>query len=513
MLIHPHCYNDETALKPTAEHDSLLNNRSSQRVRWYVWATLAFVVLRLWIQPMNSSFWLDETGTFLLVQGTFGQMLERCVNWVGQPTFFAAIVWLFAQLPGPREVILRLPSLIGLSVATFFVYRIGRRVLGSEAAGSAVLIFAALAGYYASDARPYALGLMTASGTILFLIRWMENGRVIDAIGYSVFAALTVYFHFLFSVMFVVHAAYVLLRTLQRKRPRPAVLVSSAVLILILLIPLVPSFLRTFSVRGSFNFVEKPRMASIVLDSVPAFLDGFLVAGIFAVILLFANMKFSRSKVLQPEVWLLLMWAVASPLALFLISYLSPVSVFLPRYFSVALPGLALALAWVISGFQPASARTILTLVLVAGAIADRGGSLRNLPHGNENWREAMAAVRRVTGGDAIPVLVRSEFIESASPAMFNNPGQAEFLLAPQIMYPPAGVIIPLSRLADDRAFERLESIVDQILLRGNQFVLVGATRDSSYRLWLQGRLQSSSFSNHKLGNFGSVSVDLFERK
>src|SRR5437588_1254586 len=178
--------------------------KSSGEIPWHYWAALVLVVLRLWVQPLTSSFWLDETGTFLIVQGTFRQMLERSLHWVGQPAFFAAVVWPFAQLPGPREVIFRLPSLIGLSLATFFVYRIGKRLLGKEGAGAAMLIFAALSAYYASDARPYALGLMAASGAGLCLLRWMDSGKLFDAICYAFLAALTVYFHFLFGIMFLV---------------------------------------------------------------------------------------------------------------------------------------------------------------------------------------------------------------------------------------------------------------------------------------------------------------------
>src|SRR5437763_16968381 len=92
-------------LIPSAIKDPIKNPTSSGEIPWYYWAALVLVVLRLWLQPITSSFWLDETGTFLIVQGTFQQMLERTFHWVGQPTFFAAIVWPFAQLPGPREVI------------------------------------------------------------------------------------------------------------------------------------------------------------------------------------------------------------------------------------------------------------------------------------------------------------------------------------------------------------------------------------------------------------------------
>ena len=333
-------------MKTAVQQDISNETRSSAHLRWYVWAALALTVFRLWIQPMNSSFWLDETGTFLLVQGTFDQMLEKCVRWVGQPTFFTAIVWFFSQLPGPREIVLRLPSFFGLTVAAFFVYRIGKRVLGTEAAGSAMLIFAALAAYYASDARPYALAMMAASGALLFLIRWMAYERIADVVCYAFFAALTVYLHFLFAVMFAVHAAYVLLKIWQRSPPSLPVLALAISLVLVFLTPMVPGFLRVVSNRNTLSFGSDPRISALILDSVPGFLHGFLVAGLIAAILLFSHAKFSRPTVLEPEVWLFVFCAVASPLALFLISFLSPVQIFVARYLSVALPGLALALAW-----------------------------------------------------------------------------------------------------------------------------------------------------------------------
>ncbi len=493
--------------------DSTPTIKSSAPLQWYIWAAWVLVIIRLWIQPMSSSFWLDETGTFVLVQGTFSEMLEKCARWVGQPTFFIAIVWPFAQLPGPREVILRLPSFLGLAVATVLVYRIGKRLPGSESAGTAALIFATIASYYACDARPYALGLMAASGAILMLIRWLDKGKFIDAIGYACFAALTVYFHFLFSVMFFVQAVYIGLRFWRDRRPSPATLITAIALILALLLPLARRFVQVMSARGSFNFIRKPRLASIVLDTFPEFLYAFLVFGFLLVILLCSEVKFSRPRIIQPEVWMLLLWALVPPVALYVISYVSPTSLLLPRYFSVALPGLALSVAWVFSSFGPAPVRVILVLTLVAGAILDRGGSLRNVRHANDYWREAMAVVKQQTDAASMPVLVRSDFIESADPAIFTDPGQADFLLAPQIAYPGGGVTIPIPIHAEAWSFQRLDSIVDQVLLKGDRFLLVGSKLDEGYQNWLKGRLHSEGFAGRPLGKFGTVVVFLFERK
>ena len=345
------------------------------------------------------------------------------------------------------------------------------------------------------------------------LIRWMDTGRLLDAIGYACFAALTVYFHFLFSVMFLAHGVYIGLRFWRGGRPKPAALLSTCTLILALLLPLGARFLRVISARGSFSFVSKPRLASIVLDTFPEYFYAFLVVGFLLVILFCSEVKFSRTWTIQPEVWLLLMWAIVPPSLLYLISYVSPTSVLLPRYFSVALPGLALSVAWVFSSFGPPLARTILVMTLVAGAILDRGGSPRKVRHANEDWREAMAVVKQQTDAVSMPVLVRSDFIESADPAIFTDPDQAEFLLAPQLAYPVGGIVIPLPIHAERESFQRLDSIVDQILVKGDRFLLVGSALDERYQIWLKGRLHSQNFTGHPLGSFGTVAVVLFERK
>ncbi len=57
--------------------DSTPKAKSNSAVEWYLWTALALVILRLWLQPMSSGFWLDEIGTFLIVQGSFSQMVEK----------------------------------------------------------------------------------------------------------------------------------------------------------------------------------------------------------------------------------------------------------------------------------------------------------------------------------------------------------------------------------------------------------------------------------------------------
>lgn len=163
-----------------------------------------------------------------------------------------------SKIPGQRELILRLPSLLAMGFAVWLVYRIGRRLFGVEAGAQAAMVFAAVAAYYAAEARPYAFGLLCACGAILFLIRWMDNRLWVDAVAYSAFAAMTVYFHFLFSTVFAAHLIYVLIR-----RAPPLQVISVAVLTAALFVPAVESLLRVMGAAAGYTFISKPRLASI----------------------------------------------------------------------------------------------------------------------------------------------------------------------------------------------------------------------------------------------------------
>jgi 4-amino-4-deoxy-L-arabinose transferase-like glycosyltransferase len=481
--------------------------------RKYLYIALALVILRLWIQPLSSSLWLDETGTFWIVQGTFAQMAERTARWVGQPPFYATIVWFFAQLPGPREVVLRLPSLIGLFVAAVFVYRIGKRLLGAESAWASTLIFCAISATHASDARPYALGLMTATGAVFFLLRWMENGKSADAIAYAVLASLTVYFHLLFSVMFLVHLVYFAVRIHQGKRPRLLSLLACGVILVCMLGPELMRALQVSSARGSLVFMDSPRPSALFRDSVPPFFYACLVIALLAAVLLRSCTKFLVPQIPKPELWLLALWAIVPPVIIFFVSYLTPVKLFLPRYFAVCLPGLALLTAYIISGFEPVMVRGILVLALAAGAVIDRGGKPWKLAHDTDNWRDGLAAVKSMLENNAMPVLVRSGFVEAATPAILHDPAKSEFLMAPLVAYPISVEPIPLPYSADSGAIEHLESIIGSTLLSNDRFLLVSGRGETAYRQWLDGRLYPASFRSRDIGNFGSVSVVLFERK
>ena len=77
----------------------------------------AMAVVDLWILPIRSSFWLDETATFWVIKDGVANLLLRS-NWAGsQSPLYYLTVWPALVIGGRHEWVLRLPSLVALMIA------------------------------------------------------------------------------------------------------------------------------------------------------------------------------------------------------------------------------------------------------------------------------------------------------------------------------------------------------------------------------------------------------------
>lgn len=62
-----------------------------------------------------------------------------------------------------------------------------------------VLVFLCVASFYAIDARPYALAMFCLTASTWLLLRWLETSRPLDAVLYTITAAV-VYAHCILSL-------------------------------------------------------------------------------------------------------------------------------------------------------------------------------------------------------------------------------------------------------------------------------------------------------------------------
>jgi mannosyltransferase len=430
----------------------------------------------------------------------------------GQPSVLYSIVaWLALSTGLPTEWALRLPSLVAMVAAAVVLHRIALRLGLPAEALLTVNVFATqpLVAFAAADARPYALALLSVLAAVLMLVRWLDSGRTSDAAGYALLASLSIYLHYLSACLIPVHAAYAVYRLRNGTTVSRWGVVVAAGLPAIFCLPLVPHVLNLWSHRVAHSFSETPDFTDFANELVPSVIVLCLACGLFAASLISGHLSWRQSQEHARRSVLLLSWYLLPITLCFAVSRLSEAKLFVGRYYLWGVPALALLVAWLIHGIEPARARRTVGLVVV---LLLAGGKIirTNHTHGREDWRGAVAAINAVAQ-PGTPVLFQSGFSESAL-GRFDElfaPGGA--LLAPLVAYPVAARVLAVPGGLSTATLERLEPILSRSLLPSRRFVVL--TRiDHSLELWIQGRVSAQGFVARRVGDFGKVAVLVFER-
>jgi hypothetical protein len=484
------------------------------RERLFYHLLTAWAVLTLWVLPIPSSFWLDETGTYWIIKDSFRNAFARTMDWQGHSPFYYLIAWLAHLVPGRTEVILRLPSLIAMIAATWLLYKLTVRLFDAESAPLVVLVFACSeqVAFAAADARPYALSLFLLIGSAWMLVRWLDSGRLLHAAGYVLLAALTIYTHVLLGIALVAHGIYAWYRS-RKGAVKPTALLAAWTAAGLLLLPLLPPLLLFYRTRGSHFSAGAPNVREFLAAIVPPLLA--VPAGFGLVIRWLSSQRHSGERgesLMGPKESMILAtgWVLVPLTTLFMLSFFMRGDLFLPRYCVSAAPGLALLVGWWIRAAVTAPARAFAASALIVCATLGFG----QLQHGKEDWGGAMAKVRELTAAGDTPVLIASGFLEAADAEVLTVPKLREALFAPLMLYPAGGRVIRLPRRLDEKSMLYLETIVAGDLLYRSRFVLVCEWDERvTYDLWLRGRLAPEGFRSVRQGSFGDIGVLLFSRE
>ncbi len=167
--------------------------------------------------PLTSSFWVDEAETaFIVHHGVDHPSLA-----VIAPAVQSVYYWLpraSEAIFGFSEAVERLPSLIALAIALFFIGLLAARLIHPQAAWFAVFacLTLRLFNYEAADARAYALGTCVAAASLWTLIRWLDSGKWLDGILFLAAGALLWRVHLVYWPFYFVYAIYFLARPDRR---------------------------------------------------------------------------------------------------------------------------------------------------------------------------------------------------------------------------------------------------------------------------------------------------------
>ena len=452
---------------------------------WVYPSLFAIIVARLWILPLRDGFWADETGSVWAVQSGLHNIIARCTLWPAQSPAYSFILWLMYEIKGPNEILLRLPSLVAMALAAFMLYRLAARLLAPQAAWPSVIVFSSLApvAFAAGDARPYAIATMSVIGATLFLVRWLDTKRSLDAFLYCVFAALGVYMHFLFITPLLVQLIYALYRVHTEKRISVARLTVATLATIVLLLPFAFHFLSVMRTAQSHSFSGTPTPADLFAFLTPPVIAGTLLGFLFLLLLLKRPFSFALAHPDDATLILLAAWALIPVALLYGASVLTSVKVFLPRYALPSEAALALFAGWILGAISPAKIRSI-AIAAVALMVLISAPSA-HYAHGGD-WRAALASARATAGSSGMPVLIRSDFPEAEPFNWLNDPARKSYLFAPLAVYPVAGNVIPLPSHPNAASASYLDQLMPS-LERSQRFLLVNMG-DPSYQNWLLGR-------------------------
>ncbi len=471
--------------------------------------------------PLPSSFWVDEMATaFVVHQGP------------NHPSFSVAPQVpdsIYYRLPqaaeslfGFSEISYRLPSVFLMGLALFFIARLAARLIAPEAAWFAAFACLSMRGFndQAADARPYALGTCLVAASLLFLIRWLDADHWWDAALFVLCAALVWRVHLLFWPFYIVLALYALIRLLRHETRNgwfPTLVIFA--LLGLALIPVLLDALHLFRQATAHVIVALPTFRDLRV-SLKFGLILICGLGAFALGRWFRwprvhTFSISTLGSVSSSLVLIAAWWLIQPLALFAVSRVTGSSMFVARYLYIGLPGAALAATLAASYFIPPGLWKPLTLAFAVGALLMLGQWSQLWPvHHGSDWRLAAQTIDEWAARDpGIPVLCPSPFIEARPPVWqpaYPLPG---FLYSHLPVYPFRGkaYLVPFD---DSPEAERyVTSLAEGPIPASGRFLIYGGSGSVRYwRNWFSVRPEFSTWHRERLGPFGDVVVELFER-
>ncbi len=413
-------------------------------------------------------------------------------------------------MAGFSEVAYRIPSLIALAVALFLVARLAARLIHPEAAWMAVFACLAMRGFdfQAADARPYALGTAVMAAAMWFLVRWLDSATMARGRGICRVRR---------AVVDCAAGVLAVLRRVRRVRHRTARVegnaghlgAASAVFIVLAML-LIPEAVRVLTLRRNAPahvITLPPHARELFYSLVPALILSFaLAAWVFRRVF---RATPDAPPILRSSTALLVLWWCWSPLCLFAFSHLTGLSVFVPRYFSLALPGAALLATALVAHQLPIRMWKCAAGVVALAAIGLNGQWSRAWPtHTNQDWRGAALMLNQLAPSSATPILFPCPFVEGKSPVWRPDQPLPSVLYAPLAVYPLRGKVWAFPRVSSPDAEQFAATLVASTLVPSGRFFLY-THKDSAaiWGPWLKARPELAGWTMQRRGDFGDVVV------
>ena len=412
-------------------------------LRLFLLVLVAIHLVRYWVLPAFDSLWVDESGTWWTIHGSWSEMIHRTAVHPNS-RLYGALMWAWTQGAGVSEAALRAPSLLAMggaiAVLSWWVEReVGR---GAGWLLAALCVASPQLSFLGVDARPYALAVLLFAVSTVAWVRLLRVWRWPEAAVWVVSTAALV--HAQAVVSLAVLSQLVWLEYRRRDgglTPRRLLaLVALAVLCLALALPEVLRV--TGAVQGEYQAsVADGRLwphswGWLLPPSVLA--PAAVAAGVLAMARLRTRERWSAGARRMAAAAVAMILLSALLLAAYTLAMRT--DLFLMRYAP------ALCLGWLILTAICAASWTtprgrawfaaLYMLATLAASVAAQGPFTR---HADADWRGAMKLVRGWQAGRPAPVLVVTGYVEGGRIRLLRDWRWQEFLQGPVPYYGHAG--------------------------------------------------------------------------
>jgi Dolichyl-phosphate-mannose-protein mannosyltransferase len=474
------------------------------RVELPVYLLALAVSISTWFIVIRSPLWLDETVSFFLIKGGFAGILSRQV-WPDSP-IYSCLLWLWTKVMGTGEIMLRISSVLPMLAAVYLLYRAARELFDRDVAVIAAVVFCLhpIIIFAAIDVRPYAFAALTITATTLALVKLRGNDSNWLAALLGLLAASIVQLQLLFAAILPALAlCFIALKIGERKILWRQLGIATLVFAFAFL-PVIPRLQYMLHTSGTHVFSEAPRFLQL--------LSTLSIRGLVIVLAAFVLLAAGKRQLLLPshsDRWAVLLCtslALVPLLILYVLSVGTSIHVFVPRYRLVAVPGIALCWALVVSWIDSRRLRLLFcaTLVVVAACVYFTSPSFHRHMY---SWKGALAFAEQNASVDNAPVLICSDLPEADHMRMPDGSAIEKSGILPPLSYYKLSVpVTPMPRTLNQEAVRAGSAFLEQTAQRHERFLALAFVESYGTLDWLRTKA-AGRFDVRPLGAFDGVKV------
>ncbi|MGC2160339.1 MAG: glycosyltransferase family 39 protein [Silvibacterium sp.] len=476
---------------------------------------LAFAVpVSVWLAIIRNPLNQDETGSYWMISRGFSQIWPQGFASLSFPAYYY-VLWLSTKVLGTSEAALRTPSFLAMLGAALLLYLAARELFERDLAVIATLIFCIhpIVIVESVNVRPYAFAILATNAAILVMLRLRRSNSNWLAALFGFLAACIVYFHFLFAVILpALVLCFFVVKSRNSGTDRRTALRQFGIALSVFAVaflPVIPGLRYLFHTAGSHVYEAAPNTADLIWTLAPGCLP-FVAAGAILVALVLVAIKPKPQQESSDNAgnWRLivcLLLAFIPLLTLFGLSVGTPLHLFVNRHRTVAIPGIALCWALLLSRYLTRPTR-LLFCVALAAVIAFQYYIYPYAGGHFVSWKYALELAQENAAVDNAPVVICSDYIESDYAPMPIYSAKESRFFTPLAYYKLTVPVVPLPQDLNTEAMRVGSGFFQQAEQKHQRFLAVASPASVNTLDWLTQRA-SPTYSVHKLGAPDGIEV------